>query len=138
MFRVRHPKLRKVTYVSNTIGMKSRIDYFLLAKNLTTRVKKTEIYSSIAPDHNAIYKSLSRSCESARGAGLGKFNNTLLKNTWSGSGFCREKGSIDHTFIHCSSLRNHSYKKSFGGLIQCTIHRSLQLWRNFYLKLPPT
>ena len=60
--------------------MKSRIDYFLLAKNLTKSVKKTEIYPSIAPDHNAIYISLSGSSESPRGPGLWKFNNTLLKD----------------------------------------------------------
>ena len=78
--RVRHPKLRKFTYESKAIGMKSRIDYFLLAKNLTKSVKKTEIYPSIAPDHNAIYISLSGSSESPRGPGLWKFNNTLLKD----------------------------------------------------------
>jgi len=60
--------------------MKSRIDFFLLAKNLTKSVRKTEIYPSIAPDHNAIYISLSGSCESIRGPGLLKFNNTLLKD----------------------------------------------------------
>ena len=47
--------------------MNSRIDYFLLAKNLIKSVKKTEIYPSIAPDHNAIYISLFWSCETPRG-----------------------------------------------------------------------
>ena len=78
--RIRHPKLCKFTYASKAIGMKSRIDFFLLAKNLTKSVKKTEIYPSIAPDHNAIYISLSGSCESPRGPELWKFNNTLLKD----------------------------------------------------------
>ena len=78
--RVRYPKSRKFTYESKAIGMKSRIDFFLLAKNLTKSVKKTEIYPSIAPDHKAIYTSLSWSCETPRGPGLWKFNNTLLKD----------------------------------------------------------
>jgi len=78
--RVRHPKLCKFTYESKALGMKYRIDYFLLAKNLTKSVKKTEIYPSIAPDHNAIYISLFWSCETPRGPGLWKFNNTLLKD----------------------------------------------------------
>ena len=60
--------------------MSLRIDYFLLAKNLTKRVKKTEIYPSIAHDHNAMYISLSGSSESPRGPGVWKFNNTLLKD----------------------------------------------------------
>ena len=39
--RVRHPKSRKFTYESKAIGMKSRIDFFLLAKNPTKSVKKS-------------------------------------------------------------------------------------------------
>ena len=60
--------------------MKSRIDFFLMAKNLTKSVKNTEIYPSIAPDHNAIYISLSWVNETPRGPGFWKFNNTLLKD----------------------------------------------------------
>jgi len=67
-------------YESKELGMKSRIDYFLLAKNLTKSVKITEIYPSIAPDLNSIYISLFWSCETPRGPGLWKFNNTLLKD----------------------------------------------------------
>ena len=33
--RVRHPKIRKFTYESKAVGVKSRIDYFPLSKNLT-------------------------------------------------------------------------------------------------------
>ena len=78
--RARHPRLHKFTYESKAKGMKSRIDFFLLAKNLTKSVKKTEIYPSIAPDHNAIYVSLSWVNEAPRGPGFWKFNNTLLKD----------------------------------------------------------
>ena len=59
--------------------MKSRIDFFLMAKNLTKSVKKTEIYLSIAPDHNAIYISLSWVNETPGGPWFWKFN-TLLKD----------------------------------------------------------
>ena len=38
--RVGHPKLRKFTYESKAIGMKSRIDYFLLAKNLKKKCEE--------------------------------------------------------------------------------------------------
>ena len=78
--RARHPKLCKFTYESKAKGMKSRIDFFLMAKNLTKSVKKTEIYPSIAPDHNAIFISLSCVNETPRGPGFWKFNNTLLKD----------------------------------------------------------
>ena len=80
--RVRHPKLRKFTYESKSLKMKSRLDFFLVAKNLTRSVKKTEIYPSIAPDHAAIYISLSWEGKTPRGPGLWKFNNTLLKDEY--------------------------------------------------------
>ena len=38
--RARHPKLCKFTYESKAKGMKSRMDFFLMAKNLTKSVKK--------------------------------------------------------------------------------------------------
>ena len=47
--RVRHPKLRKFTYESKFLKVKSRIDFFLIAKNLTLSVKNTEICPAIAP-----------------------------------------------------------------------------------------
>ena len=78
--RVRHPKLCKFTYESKSLRMKSRLDFFLVAKNLTKSVRNSEIYTSIAPDHKAIYISLSWSSETPRGPGLWKFNNTLLND----------------------------------------------------------
>ena len=78
--RERHPKLRKYSYESKALKVKSRIDFFLVAKNLTQFVKKSEIYPSIAPDHKVIYIALSLSNETPRGRGLWKFNNSLLNN----------------------------------------------------------
>ena len=78
--RVRHPKLRKLTYESKSLKFKSRIDFFLIAKTFTINVKTTEIYPSIAPDHNAIYISLTLSNKCPRGQGFWKFNNALLDN----------------------------------------------------------
>ena len=56
--RVRHPRLQKFTYETKAFKMKSRIDFFLIAKNLTNSVKTTDVFPSITPDHNAIYVSL--------------------------------------------------------------------------------
>ena len=58
--------------------LKSRIDYFLVAQNLTQFVKKSDIYPSVAPDHQAIDMSLLWRNETPRGPGLWKLNNTLL------------------------------------------------------------
>ena len=76
--RVRHPQLRKYSYLSKALKLKSRIDFFLVAQNLTRFVKKSDIYPSVAPDHQAIYMSLLWRNETPRGPGLWKFNSTLL------------------------------------------------------------
>ena len=68
--RVRHPRLQKFTYESKACKMKSRIDLFLIAKNLTNCVKTTDVFPSIAPDHNAIYVSLLWENEPSRGPGF--------------------------------------------------------------------
>ena len=78
--RVHHPKLRKFTYVSKAMNLKSRIDFFLIAKDLTVSIKKSEILPAIAPDHNAICISLALSNKCPRGPGFWKFNHTLLKD----------------------------------------------------------
>ena len=80
IYRVSYANLRKFTYESKALKMKSRIDFFLVAKSLTKSVKKIGIYPSIAPDHQASYILLSWRCETPRGPGLWKFNNTLLQD----------------------------------------------------------
>lgn len=47
--KVRHPQLRKYSYVSKALELKSRIDFFLVAQNLTRFVKKSDIYPSATP-----------------------------------------------------------------------------------------
>ena len=56
--RVKHPNINKYSYVSKALKMRSRIDFFLVAKNLTKYVKKVDIQSSIAADHKTVFLSL--------------------------------------------------------------------------------
>ena len=78
--RIRHPKLRKFTYESKSLRLKSRIDFFLIAKDLSVNIKKSEILPAIPPDHNAISISLTLPNKCPRGPGFWKFNNTLLRD----------------------------------------------------------
>ena len=78
--RLRHPRLQKYSYESKALKVKSIKDFFLVPKNLTRYVKKSEIHPSIAPDHQAIHLLLSWTSETSRGPGLWKFNNTLLND----------------------------------------------------------
>ena len=68
------------TYESKSLRLKSRIDFFLIAKDLTVNIKRSEILPAIAPDHNAISISLTLPNKCPRGPGFWKFNNTLLKD----------------------------------------------------------
>ena len=72
--------VNKFSYRSKTLGVKSRIDFFLISKHLTKCVKKVDIQTSIAPDHNMIILSLSWPNENPRGPGFWKFNNSLLED----------------------------------------------------------
>lgn len=78
--RTRHPKLNAFSNVLRALGVKSRIDFFLVAKHLTKFVKKVDIQTSIATDHNVIFLLLSWPDEHTRGTGFRKFNNTLLND----------------------------------------------------------
>ena len=57
--RYKYSKLRKYSYESKSLGVKSRIDFFLIAKNLEKYVKSSAIVPAIAPDHKAVQISLS-------------------------------------------------------------------------------
>ena len=60
--------------------MRSRIDFFLVARNLTKYVQKVDIQSSIAPDHKTVLLSLHWTKVVPRGPGFWKFNNALLED----------------------------------------------------------
>ena len=74
------PNANKLSYRSKMLGVKSRIDFFLISKHLTKFVKKVDIQTSIAPDHNTILLSLSWPDENPRRPGFWKFNNSLLED----------------------------------------------------------
>ena len=78
IYRTRHPNLQLFSYESKSLQVKSRIDFFLVAKSLVKYVSKAGITVSIAPDHKAIYLCLSLPVAIPRGPGFWKFNNTSL------------------------------------------------------------
>ena len=76
--REKYPNVNKYSYLSKALDVKSRIDFLLVAKNLTKYVKKSDIQPSIAPGHCAVYIILSIPEINSRGPGFRKFNNSLL------------------------------------------------------------
>ena len=80
IYRALHQNTRTYTYESKSLKLKSRIDFFLIAKQLLNSTKKAETRSSIAPDHKAIFLCLQIDQTFEQGPGNWKFENTLLKN----------------------------------------------------------
>ena len=50
------------------LGVKSRIDFFLISKELEMYVKTVDMQASVAPDHKTIYMSLHLPKITTRGA----------------------------------------------------------------------
>ena len=86
-----------------------------MPKNISGDVKKSEIYHAIAPDHNAIYISLSWPSKSPRGPGLWKFNNTLLNDM-------QYVSTVRDTYAHARSYySNVTDKRLFWELMKMEI-----------------
>ena len=79
IFRKLKPNIKSYSYESKFFKVKSRIDYFLIANNLTNLVQNVGTKTAITPDHKAIKLCL-KPFKSTRGSGLWKFNNSLLKD----------------------------------------------------------
>ena len=80
IYRELHPKSKSFTYVSKSLNLKSRIDYFLISRSLSCDVRQAEIRISAAPDHNAIFLSIDVKSDFSTGPDLWKLNNTLLED----------------------------------------------------------
>ena len=80
IYRQFHADTKSFTYETKNSKLKSRIDFFLVSRPISYNVKRTEVRSSIAPDHKAIFLGMELPSELKRGPGTWKFNNTLLEN----------------------------------------------------------
>ena len=78
IYRTRHPNSQHFSYESKSLQVKSRIDFFLVAKFLVKFVSTVGITTSIAPDHKTLLLCLALPETTPRGPGFWKFNNTLL------------------------------------------------------------
>ena len=68
-FREKNPNKKCYTYEATARNIKSRIDFFLVAKSMSHQVSKVDIKTSIAPDHKTVKLCL-RLSNSVRGPGL--------------------------------------------------------------------
>ena len=80
IYRQIHPTTKSFSYESKPLNLKSRIDFFVISRSLSSCVKNVEIRTSIAPDHKSVFFNVGVKKEFIRGPGLWKFNNTLLED----------------------------------------------------------
>ena len=80
IWRKHNPEKRQFTWRQVSLGIYSRLDYWLVVANFTQGVLSTDIRPALKCDHNAISLKI-KVYEEKRGRGLWKFNSSLLSDT---------------------------------------------------------
>ena len=80
IFRTFHPNAEEYTFFSSAHGTFSRIDHILGHKSNLSKLKKTEIISSIFSDHNAMRLESTTRKKTIRNTNTWRLNNTFLNN----------------------------------------------------------
>ena len=78
VWRYQHPDEVQFTWRDKAFKVQSRLDYWLVSKQLSPIVINTEIKSSTLTDHSVITLTLQSNGYSQRGPGFWKLNNSLL------------------------------------------------------------
>jgi len=80
VWRSQHPNLSQFTWRNHSLKIQCRLDYWLVSKNLSSSLLKTDITSPTFSDHSAISFVLQSEEYTKRGPGFWKINNSLLKD----------------------------------------------------------
>ena len=101
VWRYQHPDQRQFTWRDKALKVQCRLDYWLVAKELSHIMLNTEIKQSSLSDHSAIILTLQSKDYERRGPGFWKFNNSLLE---------------DSTFVEQLQCLIPEYKKKYSNL----------------------
>ena len=96
IWRKQHPKSREFTWFSSDLSIASRLDCFYVSSDLVQSTSSSSIHPCCFSDHHLVELVIDFSHFSPQGAGLWKFNNSLLADT----DFC------DHISSRISDLSN--------------------------------
>ena len=80
IYRTFHPKTADYTFFSSAHGTFSRIDHILGHKSSFSKLKKTEIISSIFSDHKAMRLEMNYRGKKVKNTNAWRLNTTLLNN----------------------------------------------------------
>ena len=101
LWRKLYPNESLFTWHQNASAIQCRLDYWLVSKNLLTRVKECIITPVSFSDHSAVSFNIQSDNFTKRGPGFFKFNNSLLNY---------------HCFIEGLSRKIPEYKEKYGHL----------------------
>ena len=79
-FRTFHPKAEEYTFFSSAHGTFSRTDHISGHKSNLSKLKKTEIISSIFSHHNAMRLDINYKKNTVRNTNTWRLNNMFLNN----------------------------------------------------------
>ena len=80
IFTAFHHKAAECTYFSSAHGTFSRTDHMLGHKTSLSKLKKTEIISSVSSDHNTMKLEINHKKNTGKHKKTWKLNNMLLNN----------------------------------------------------------
>lgn len=80
IWRIRNQHKNSFTWNRSNPKSMSRIDFFIISKNLETKCKCVKILESIHTDHKLIFLEIVPGKNDLRGRGFWKFNNSLLND----------------------------------------------------------
>ena len=83
VWRTQHLNKRRYSWANGSGKIKCRLDFWLISKQLLTRVTEADISAYHDSDHSPVTCTISLTPEdhsAPRGPWLGKFNNSLLEN----------------------------------------------------------
>ena len=80
IYRTFHPKTMNFTFFSSAHRTFSRIDHILGHKSSLSKLKKTEIISSIFSDHNVVRLDVNYREKTIKNTNIWRLNNMLLNN----------------------------------------------------------
>ena len=80
IWRSQHPNQTQYTWRNKSFKIQCRLDYWLVSRDLSSLVIKSDIIHATISDHSAITVNLQSKEYAKRGPGFWKFNNSLLKD----------------------------------------------------------
>ena len=79
-WRFKHPRERQFTWFNSDLSIASRLDTFLISRDLCAQVTSCEIRPCVYSDHEFVFLELNLQTATPRGQGVWKFNNSLLQD----------------------------------------------------------